>query len=142
MCWLLYHFVLLLSPLTQKEIEIRREIVRKKHLELKEAAGKESENAQEPSSKEANNTRSESARSGENHTVKETINEKGTEEETIPDNNETEEEETFVAFARIFSGTIRKGQKLYVLGPKYDPGKGLKLDTNEGQAVDFDSINR
>lgn len=27
----------------------------------------------------------------------------------------------FVAFARVFSGTLRRGQELYVLGPKYDP---------------------
>ena len=101
-------------------------------MELKEAAAQESENAQEPSSKEPNNTPSESAQGGENDIEK----------ETIPDNNDTEEEETFIAFARIFSGTIRKGQKLYVLGPKYDPAKGLKLDSTEGKAVDFDSINR
>lgn len=27
----------------------------------------------------------------------------------------------FIAFARVFSGTLRRGQELYVLGPKYDP---------------------
>ena len=27
----------------------------------------------------------------------------------------------FVAFARIFSGTLRRGQEIYVLGPKHDP---------------------
>ena len=32
-----------------------------------------------------------------------------------------EGKEHFVAFARIFSGTLKKGMKLYVLGPKYDP---------------------
>ncbi|XP_062606996.1 elongation factor-like GTPase 1 [Saccostrea cucullata] len=40
------------------------------------------------------------------------------------DDLESKEKETdlvFVAFARVFSGTIRKGQKLYVLGPKHDP---------------------
>ena len=26
-----------------------------------------------------------------------------------------------LAFARVYSGTIRKGQQLYVLGPKHDP---------------------
>lgn len=30
-------------------------------------------------------------------------------------------EETFIGFSRLYSGTIRVGQKLYVLGPKYDP---------------------
>ena len=33
----------------------------------------------------------------------------------------------FIAFARVFSGTIRKGQKLYVLGPKHDPSKALEV---------------
>jgi len=33
----------------------------------------------------------------------------------------TQAKETFVGFARLYSGTIRVGQKLYVLGPKYDP---------------------
>ena len=31
----------------------------------------------------------------------------------------------FVAFARVFSGTVRQGQKLYILGPKHDPAKAL-----------------
>jgi len=31
------------------------------------------------------------------------------------------EDENFVAFARIYSGTIKKGAKLFVLGPKHDP---------------------
>lgn len=30
-------------------------------------------------------------------------------------------EETLVGFARLYSGTIRVGQKMYVLGPKYNP---------------------
>lgn len=29
--------------------------------------------------------------------------------------------ESLIGFARLYSGTIRVGQKLYVLGPKYDP---------------------
>ncbi len=43
-----------------------------------------------------------------------------------PETNLVEEKEVgavFVAFARVFSGTLRKGQELYVLGPKYDPNK-------------------
>jgi len=30
-------------------------------------------------------------------------------------------DQLFVAFARIFSGTLRVGQKVHVLGPRYDP---------------------
>lgn len=29
----------------------------------------------------------------------------------------------FIAFGRIYSGTIRRGQEVYVLGPKHDPSK-------------------
>lgn len=39
--------------------------------------------------------------------------------------DEKESEHVFVAFARIFSGTVKKGCKLYVLGPKHDPAKIL-----------------
>ena len=34
---------------------------------------------------------------------------------------EKKDDHVFIAFARIFSGTLRRGQRLYVLGPKYDP---------------------
>ncbi|CAG8587801.1 3393_t:CDS:10, partial [Funneliformis caledonium] len=33
----------------------------------------------------------------------------------------TPAKETFIGFARLYSGTIRIGQKLFVLGPKYNP---------------------
>lgn len=40
---------------------------------------------------------------------------------------EEEVKETFVAFARVYSGVLRKGQRLFVLGPKYDPAQGLSM---------------
>ena len=33
----------------------------------------------------------------------------------------TSTQDQFIAFARVYSGVIKKGQKLFVLGPKYDP---------------------
>ena len=30
-------------------------------------------------------------------------------------------EQVFIAFARVFSGTVRPGQELLVLGPKHNP---------------------
>lgn len=36
-----------------------------------------------------------------------------------------EDDVVFVAFARVFSGTVKKGQSLYVLGPKHDPIEAL-----------------
>lgn len=42
-------------------------------------------------------------------------------------NEQPEEKENlaFIAFARIFSGRLRRGDKVYVLGPKHDPFKVL-----------------
>lgn len=34
--------------------------------------------------------------------------------------------ETFVAFARVFSGVARRGKKIFVLGPKYSPVEFLQ----------------
>ena len=47
---------------------------------------------------------------------------KSTESEDKP----SESDHVFLAFARVFSGTVRKGQQLYVLGPKHDPSKALE----------------
>ena len=38
--------------------------------------------------------------------------------------SEPESEECFLAFARVFSGVLRAGQKVFVLSPLYDPVKG------------------
>lgn len=40
---------------------------------------------------------------------------------------EDEQKETFIAFARVYSGVVKKGLRLFVLGPKYDPAQGLSL---------------
>ena len=32
----------------------------------------------------------------------------------------------FLAFARIYSGKIKRGQKLYVLGPKHNPAEAIE----------------
>lgn len=58
--------------------------------------------------------------------TKEDENSSSTEPKDFKNGIEVEEEEdkdkeTFVAFARVFSGTLKKGTKVYVLGPKYDP---------------------
>lgn len=34
-----------------------------------------------------------------------------------------EDESVFIAFSRIFSGQVRKGDEMYVLGPKHNPSK-------------------
>lgn len=46
-------------------------------------------------------------------------------------------EDAFVAFARIFSGTLRKGQEVYVLGPKHDPLEALE-SMKKGEKINRD----
>ncbi|KAK6644054.1 hypothetical protein RUM43_000319 [Polyplax serrata] len=49
-------------------------------------------------------------------------------EHEIPEEIE-KEDHAFIAFARVFSGTLKEGQELFVLGPKHDPSLVLnKLD--------------
>jgi translation elongation factor EF-G len=36
---------------------------------------------------------------------------------------QNENDVMFIAFGRMYSGTIRRGQEMYVLGPKHDPSK-------------------
>ena len=40
---------------------------------------------------------------------------------------EEEHKETFIAFARVYSGVVKRGQRVFVLGPKYDPAQGLSM---------------
>lgn len=35
-------------------------------------------------------------------------------------------QQVFVAFARVYSGCVHQGQKLYVLGPKHSPALALQ----------------
>lgn len=37
--------------------------------------------------------------------------------------SQIENDVMFIAFGRMYSGTIRRGQEMYVLGPKHDPSK-------------------
>ena len=45
----------------------------------------------------------------------------------------------FMAFARVFSGVVRKGQRLYVLGPRHEPaeveGEELQGELGRGMTV-------
>jgi len=42
-----------------------------------------------------------------------------------------EDDVVFVAFARVFSGTVKMGQTLYVLGPKHDPKEAIAKVNNK-----------
>lgn len=47
------------------------------------------------------------------------------EEPTMSGGQMEDGQQVFIAFARVFSGVVRRGQTLYVLGPKHDPCKVL-----------------
>ncbi|PAN45882.1 hypothetical protein PAHAL_9G148900 [Panicum hallii] len=49
---------------------------------------------------------------------------KGVNGELLNHHGDSESEECFMAFARVFSGILRAGQKVFVLLPLYDPVKG------------------
>lgn len=93
------------KPLTKEEIERRREMVR---LRLQQRTA-------EMESKMAGISL------GESETAKEK-SEADTPIELKEDvKEEDKEENTFIAFARVYSGTLRKGMKVYALTPKHDP---------------------
>nr|XP_026695033.1 elongation factor-like GTPase 1 isoform X1 [Ciona intestinalis]XP_026695034.1 elongation factor-like GTPase 1 isoform X1 [Ciona intestinalis] len=101
-------------PLTVEEIVKRRELVRQKHAERKLAETNSSNHKEDqPTDADASNKSSESPEISEQ----------------VPEKEEKQEQ--FVAFARVFSGTLKVGQKLYVLGPKYDPAPFIGLEDSE-----------
>lgn len=94
-----------MRPLTEDEIAARREQARQRHSEML-ARNASLENGTplilEPTCKENRENESSDGRA------------KPTEDKEAPKSH-------VLAFARVYSGTIRKGQQLYVLGPKHDP---------------------
>lgn len=52
-----------------------------------------------------------------------------------------DDEVIFIAFARIFSGTLYKGQTLYVLGPRHDPSEALKKDIHISKNLTLKDLN-
>jgi len=43
----------------------------------------------------------------------------------VPSDSNSHPENVFIAFARVYSGTLKRGSKLYILGPRYDPMDGV-----------------
>lgn len=60
--------------------------------------------------------------------VDETPVEENTADTEVEKAAEEDDQPVFIAFARIFSGRVKKGDKVYVLGPKHDPSKILSKD--------------
>lgn len=99
-----YYFLFTDRPLTKEELTTRHEAVKQR---IAERA-----------------THNENSTGDDIDQV--TTNAADTSEEATPTEEATKDGETFIAFARIFSGTLKKGSSLYVLGPKYDPSNELE----------------
>ncbi|KAM9838070.1 elongation factor-like GTPase 1 [Aulostomus maculatus] len=99
-------------PLTQEEIAQRRELARKRHAERM---------ATDQTIADSHKDLSISTPQGGG------LSEAEMEPLKMKDLQPEEQRETFVAFARVYSGVVKKGQRLFVLGPKYDPFQGLSM---------------
>ncbi|KAK1798570.1 hypothetical protein P4O66_006859, partial [Electrophorus voltai] len=90
-------------PLTQEELSQRRELARQRHAE-RQAANQSSEST-------------ETAIGGSDADALCAQTEALAAKASV----EGPQREHFVAFARVYSGVARRGRKVFVLGPKYDP---------------------
>ncbi|XP_011339302.1 elongation factor-like GTPase 1 isoform X2 [Ooceraea biroi] len=102
-----------LKLLTAEELSEKREIVRQRHRERL---------MQKPVENQEGGTCNTSYNNDEDAKH---------EEEEVTDKSDS----ILVAFARIYSGTIKIGDELYVLGPKHDPGVALERE-RAGERID------
>ncbi|XP_053321413.1 elongation factor-like GTPase 1 [Spea bombifrons] len=121
-------------PLTQEEIALRREVARQRHAEKMAINQGQQPAEQAPSSNEREITANNGNTKGDQPSPSEIL-------DLNPKTSVDDDKSTFIAFARVFSGVARKGQKIFVLGPKYDPIKALhKLSPVCGPGEDLPSI--
>ncbi|XP_023110595.2 elongation factor-like GTPase 1 isoform X3 [Felis catus] len=105
-------------PLTQEEIAQRRERARQRHAEkLAATQGPASVEPPEDGGAPETSPKGEETKGGEHQVEGETLK---------PQPEEGSSHESFVAFARVFSGVARRGKKMFVLGPKYSPVEFLR----------------
>ncbi|XP_047121853.1 elongation factor-like GTPase 1 [Schistocerca piceifrons] len=103
-------------PLTAEEIAQRREQARHRHAQ-KSLAEVDSEGMRLLSDTEAQQTK----------------NKEGTEDIKVEDTKPggQESEDVFMAFARVYSGTLKVGEDVFVLGPKHNPQAALEKEENK-----------
>ncbi|KAK7465188.1 hypothetical protein BaRGS_00037651 [Batillaria attramentaria] len=112
--------------LTEQELQARAQAARQRYAEsLAQAAGTESGKAPDTTNGEK---MKEGETSGETIQPLEANNVNGHTEGKVDDPG-PQKGHVFIAFARIFSGMVQRGQRLYVLGPKHDPAKALLQDS-------------
>lgn len=93
------------KPLTREEIERKREIVRKKIQQRnEELEGKLAGLSLDNVNQSENRTEDESKAAEEKENIE-----------------KSDDNAIFIAFGRVYSGTLKKGTKIYALTPKHDP---------------------
>ncbi|XP_030894081.1 elongation factor-like GTPase 1 [Leptonychotes weddellii] len=105
-------------PLTQEEIAQRRERARQRHAEkLAATQGQARTELTRDGSALDTSPKGEETK-GDEHQVESMAL------KSLP--QEGNNQESFIAFARVFSGVARRGKKIFVLGPKYSPVEFLR----------------
>ncbi|CAB0034009.1 unnamed protein product [Trichogramma brassicae] len=107
------------KPLTQEELLLRKEMARQRHAERMEKEKQDQQDQQDQQDLTKNLSEL---------TLQTT--------EVQPEENKEEDcENHLVAFARVYSGTVKVGSELYVLGPKHDPKTALDR-AKAGEVID------
>ncbi|XP_025916271.1 elongation factor-like GTPase 1 isoform X1 [Apteryx rowi] len=117
-------------PLTQEEIAQRREVARRRHAE-KLAANQGKELSEKPPSENTSEVNT-----GETKSEEQQLNSQIEIMTSKATKQEADNKESFIAFARVFSGVVQRGQKIFVLGPKYDPAEALHKLSAQCSATD------
>ncbi|KAK7815207.1 hypothetical protein U0070_021170, partial [Myodes glareolus] len=105
-------------PLTQEEMAQRRERARQRHAEkLAGAQGQAPQGSTQDGGALLASPQGDEPRGDEPDVA-------SVSPQPVP--QEESSQEAFIAFARVFSGIARRGQKIFVLGPKYSPVEFLQ----------------
>ncbi|KAH0509008.1 Elongation factor Tu GTP-binding domain-containing protein 1 [Microtus ochrogaster] len=105
-------------PLTQEEMAQRRERARQRHAEkLAGAQGQAPQGSTQDGAALLASPQGDEPRGDEPDVA-------SVSPQPVP--QEESSQEAFIAFARVFSGIARRGQKIFVLGPKYSPTEFLQ----------------
>ncbi|XP_035410455.1 elongation factor-like GTPase 1 isoform X2 [Cygnus atratus] len=119
-------------PLTQDEIAQRRELAKRRHAE-KIAANQGKELSEKPPSENSSEV---TGNTGDTKGEEQQLTGQTEIATSKAAKLEADNKESFIAFARVFSGAVKRGQKIFVLGPKYDPAESLHKLSSQCSATD------
>ncbi|CAL8246648.1 unnamed protein product [Lota lota] len=109
-------------PLTHEEIAQRRELARQRHAD-RMAANQQAQSFADSTQLSSDTQSTQQAVTKIPEGVSSQLESLAVKEPEVQE----VAKETFVAFARVYSGVVRRGQRVFILGPKYDPAQGLSM---------------